>query len=141
MNIKRDSKEKELKILIPAGVTRLGFSDGETITSGGQRWGQTISAEGIEFEIFFSVLTDSLSSDIGFSLDMLKDVITTLEKDKTGASVSAEGSLKLKVPWGFTGFPLTGMSGSVIEGMITIERNQGEKKKFNIYYGNMKVKK
>lgn len=134
-----------LQIMVPAGHTRLGFIHNKEISFAGR------SARVVFGEVNVVTHRIMLGSDIldseGFGVVLEGPLVVMIAPDKQEGSASAKGALEVKVPYGFLGFSLAGITGEVVEGEIEVSRNSIEttKKedhewKFHIAYGDMKVK-
>ncbi|MBE9573307.1 MAG: hypothetical protein IMF11_21980, partial [Proteobacteria bacterium] len=88
--------------------------------------------------------TDDFNSD-SFYVDIDEPLLTTIPEGERKLEVSGKGKLKVEVPSGYHGFPLTGVSGAIVSGKIFIEKNTSQEKdepKFRIYYsGNMRLRR
>jgi len=150
LSIERTSEKEVLNIYFPKGVTSFGFiSKAKTITHGG--WKSTLSRvfdagkmTEIRFEYYLAIATDDFNSD-GFYVDMDEPLLTTIPEGERKLEVSGKGKLKVEVPLGYGGFPLAGVSGTIVSGKIFIQKNTSQEKdepKFTIFYsGNMRIRR
>ncbi len=143
LSIERTSEKEVLNIYLPKGVTRFGFiSKAKIITHGG--WRSTLSRvvddagimTEIRLEYYLAIDTDDFNSD-GFYVDMDEPLLITIPEGERKLEVSGKGKLKVEVPWGYDGFLLTGVSGTIVFGKIFIEKRTSQEKdesKFRIYH-------
>jgi len=139
ITIKRCGEANEdLTILAPKGITKLGFTENDTISIGETGAIISISNGSCEVKLFTTVTTMDFDND-GFSLEINQEALLTLPKDKNELSIPVEGDLKVNVRYTFYGFALAGLSGKITDGEIFIKRDDEDNKKFEIRYGNMKI--
>jgi hypothetical protein len=136
LDVSRISEDNDILILFPAGLTMLGFINGKQNVEATS----VFSPDHTEFSLYGTIVTDRLAGE-SFSLHMKQDTLIVFEKGKSSASIKAEGSLSLKIPSGYTGFFLSGLSGTVTDGAISFQpTSEGGKKEIRIRYVNMKIK-
>jgi hypothetical protein len=137
----RGKEAGALRIVIPAGVTKLGFINNGEISLAGRGWRQTYGGERtLKHRLVLG--SNDLDSD-GLSLELDKELVLTIPEKENEASETVGGALKVDVPEGFRGCSLAGMTGSVVVGEVEIERNEStdaKEPKFHITYGDMKIK-
>jgi hypothetical protein len=145
LTVNKNNKNEELNIVIPKGLTKLGFVENGSIKIGGRGSSTIFGQEYKDMKLYVFVDTNKLDGD-GFSLELNKELYLKIPKGESEKSSLVKGSLNVNVPSGYMGFDLAGMSGKVVEGEIGIEKNTFNKEKdknyreFRIKYGNMKVK-
>jgi hypothetical protein len=130
-----------LRIVIPAGVTKLGFINNGQISLAARGW--SISYGGVRsLQHRFTLGSNDLDGE-GLYLELDKELVLTIPEKEHEASETVAGALKVDVPEGYMGCSLAGLNGAVVEGDVEVKRNASTDAKeptFHITYGDMKIK-
>lgn len=142
ITIDKKDKESALSCIIPSGKTKIGFIENEVIRAGGIGTKRISGPAGTSIEFFSFFDVDNLDTE-GFSLVMDESLMINIPAGEYSKMFTIKGNLNLYIPEKYTGLILTGLSGNIISGKITVKRNDNddkEKRTFEIKYGNMKIK-
>jgi hypothetical protein len=137
----RDKGTGALRIVIPAGVTKLGFINNGSINLAGRSWRMSYG-EVRTLKHYVVLGSDNLDDD-GLSVNLKEELVLTIPEKEQQASKTVSGALMVDVPQGYMGCSLAGFTGSVVEGQVEIVRNEStdaKEPKFHITYGDMKFK-
>jgi hypothetical protein len=141
ITITKNDQKLPLDVLIPAGVTKLGFIEMGQIHSAGISYTFTFSSEKRSLKMFTNVETNNLESD-GFSIVSQASEHVIIPSDKLSQTVIIKGQLKVAVPNGYSGFILSGYSGTINSGRIVVTKSRkADKKKYlyGISFGDMEL--